>query len=73
MAKKDKSLPQPVVPAPLLSTQGKKWVLIGMGIVTVGFVVLSFTDPQGQNWASRISPFLIVGGYAVIGIGLARG
>jgi hypothetical protein len=25
---------------------------------------------MGQNWASLVSPFLLVAGYAVIGIGI---
>lgn len=28
------------------------------------------TDPMGQNWASNLSPFLILGGYALIGLGI---
>ncbi len=77
MSKKDKKIPQKsnqgeasLPQTPIISRRG--WKLIGAGvfIVTVGFVVLSFTDPRGQNWASTLSPFLLVGGYSLIGIGI---
>ncbi|OGR82497.1 MAG: hypothetical protein A3J70_15245 [Elusimicrobia bacterium RIFCSPHIGHO2_02_FULL_61_10] len=48
------------------------WKVIGGGVLTViaGFYVLSLTDPAGRNWASTLSPFLLLGGYAAIGIGI---
>lgn len=42
----------------------------GIGTLGIGYFVLSLTDPMGQNWASNVSPFLILGGYAIIGIGI---
>lgn len=39
-------------------------------MVALGFYLLSLTDPAGQNWASVVSPFVILGGYAVIGGGI---
>ena len=59
----------PQAPA-YISAKGWKVIGAGAGIVALGFIVLSFTDPAGQNWASRLSPFLILGGYAAIGVGL---
>lgn len=53
-----------------VSRRGWKVIGIGIGIAASGFVVLSFTDPAGQNWASNLCPFLILGGYAVIGVGI---
>jgi hypothetical protein len=55
---------------PLISRRG--WITIGLGsaVTALGYVVLSFTDPQGQNLASRVSPFLILGGYTTIGAGI---
>ncbi len=52
----------------------KGWKVIGAGIgtVIVGFIVLSFTDPGGQNWASSLSPFLILGGYGAIAAGIIQ-
>lgn len=48
------------------------WRIVGMGgvLVVLGYIVLSLTDPRGQNWASHISPFLLLGGYATIGFGI---
>jgi dipeptide/tripeptide permease len=70
VAKKPKNL-RPAAPAsPLLSRRGK--IVIGIGVLTValGFWLLTFTDPAGQNWASNLCPFVILGGYALIGIGI---
>jgi dipeptide/tripeptide permease len=44
--------------------------MLGIGVTSIGFFVLSFTDPKGQNAASQVSPFLIVLGYALIGYGI---
>ena len=70
MARKQKE----VKPAPssesALSRRGWKTVAAGVGLLVVGYTVLCFTDPRGQNWASVVSPFLILGGYAVIGTGI---
>lgn len=64
-----------VISAPSIKMEGiskRGWKVIGtgIGIVAIGFFVLSFTDPAGQNWASNLSPFLLLGGYATIGIGI---
>jgi uncharacterized membrane protein len=53
-----------------ISRRGKKLILVGIGVVALGFWVLSYTDPAGQNWASTLSPFLIVAGYVLIGVGI---
>ncbi|MFH1378977.1 MAG: hypothetical protein ABII23_01745 [bacterium] len=53
-----------------ISKRGKKIIAGGIGILMLGFYILSKTDPAGQNWASILSPFLILGGYAVIAIGI---
>lgn len=75
MAKKDRKseLLKPAAPPPFyaaISKRGWKTIGVGVGIVVLGFVLLSFTDPQGQNFASHLSPFAILGGYAVIGFGI---
>ena len=76
MAKKKDKLAQskkPVLSSVNLegvSRRGWKVIGIGIGIVAIGFYVLSLTDPAGQNWASNLCPFLILGGYAVIGFGI---
>jgi hypothetical protein len=60
------SLPEP----PPLSKKGWKIFLGGIIFVITGFFVLSLTDSRGQNWASTASPFILVGGYALIAVGL---
>lgn len=66
--------------APPLEAVGEKteeisargWILIAVGafLVAAGFVLLSFTDPMGRNWASSLCPFLILGGYGVVALGI---
>ncbi|HRY29117.1 MAG TPA: hypothetical protein P5079_03675 [Elusimicrobiota bacterium] len=76
MTKKMKTPPPAVHPRPvslsepILSKRGK--IVIAAGIVTaaVGFFLVTFTDPAGQNWASNLCPFVILGGYALIGVGI---
>jgi hypothetical protein len=48
------------------------WRIIGIGVLVaiLGYVVLSFTDPMGENFASHLSPLLIIGGYGIIGYGI---
>ena len=53
-----------------ISGRGKKVIAAGILCLVIGFIVLSMTDPAGRNAASVISPFLIVGGYIIIGIGI---
>jgi hypothetical protein len=72
MAKKN-APPKPLRPAPaapLLSRRGKVVIGAGILVVAIGFYVLSLTDPAGRNWASHLCPFLILGGYALIGVGI---
>ena len=42
----------------------------GIAAAFAGFVVLSYADSLGRNWAASVSPFLILGGYAVVGLGI---
>ncbi|UPT72957.1 MAG: hypothetical protein M0D55_13710 [Elusimicrobiota bacterium] len=35
-----------------------------------GFVLLSFADARGANAPALVSPFLLIAGYAAIGVGL---
>ncbi|MFA5139747.1 MAG: hypothetical protein WC728_10990 [Elusimicrobiota bacterium] len=52
------------------SSRGKKTIGVGIGLLVLGFIVLKFTDPAGGNWASTLSPFLILGAYGVIALGI---
>ena len=53
-----------------ISKRGLRVIFAGVIIVAAGFFILTKTDPMGQNWASKLSPFLILGGYAIIGAGI---
>src|SRR5258708_39930341 len=55
---------------PWVSKRGKKIIALGVGLVVLGFWILTYTDPAGQNWASTVSPALLVLGYAIIGLGI---
>ena len=63
-------VPAPPPPSEALSPRGKALVAVGGGLVLLGFAVLSRADSLGRNWAASLSPFLILGGYAAIGVGL---
>ncbi|MFN0118289.1 MAG: hypothetical protein ACKVQC_08395 [Elusimicrobiota bacterium] len=53
-----------------ISKRGWKVIGIGLCIVFLGFFLILFTDPAGQNWASNLCPFLLIGGYVTIGFGI---
>jgi len=53
-----------------ISRCGRKIIFSGIGVLIAGFFVLTKTDPSGQNLASILSPFLILGGYLIIGMGI---
>ena len=74
MAKPKKTFKEKVPASPppsaALNPLGKKLVWAGGSFVALGFAVLSRADSMGRNWAASLSPFLILGGYAAIGVGL---
>ncbi len=55
-----------------ISPAGWKVIAAGAGTAAAGFFILTFTDPAGQNWASNLSPFLILGGYGIIAAGILK-
>lgn len=63
-------LPAPPPPTAPMSPRGKAFVGAGGALVVAGFVVLTFADPLGRNWASVVSPFLLLSGYGLIAFGL---
>ena len=67
-AKKDR--PAPPLPTEALSSRGKLLAGAGGALVVAGFVLLSFADAPGRNLPALVSPFLLIGGYAAIGVGL---
>lgn len=48
----------------------KKWVGGGVLVSSFGFLLLLLTDPMGRNWASHLSPVLILAGYGWIAAAL---
>lgn len=49
---------------------GVRLMICGVATLAAGFLVLSKADPMGRNWAGSLSPFLILGGYALVGLGV---
>lgn len=74
MARNKKTIKQdvqaPPPPSEALSSRGKALVAAGGAAVLLGFLVLGQADPMGSNLAASVSPFLLLGGYAAIGVGL---
>ena len=60
----------PPLPMEGLSPLGKRLIGAGGALVVAGFVLLSFADAAARNLPSLVSPFLLIGGYAAIGVGL---
>jgi hypothetical protein len=56
--------------APSISKRGWKIIFAGIGVLVVGFFILSLADSSGQNWASTVSPLTIITGYVLIGCGI---
>jgi hypothetical protein len=65
-----KEIVTPVVNTPIFSKTGRKIFAGGIVATIIGYIVLSFTDSAGQNLPSTLSPFLILSGYALIGISI---
>lgn len=65
-----KAVPAAPLPYEPLPYRGKVLAGVGGALVIAGFVLLSFADPMGRNLPATLSPFLLIGGYAVIGVGL---
>lgn len=62
--------PQAGVPDEAITPLGKKVIGMGVAVIVLGFIVLSRADPMGNNWAAHLSPFLILGGYILVGFGI---
>jgi|GEM_PF-6225572 len=53
-----------------ISKRGIRVILIGLGLVVLGYIILTQVNPDGSNWAGVLSPFLLLLGYATIGVGI---
>ncbi|MEK7389090.1 MAG: hypothetical protein AAB036_05285 [Elusimicrobiota bacterium] len=65
-----KDQPAPPSTAEPLSLRGKKIAAAGGVLVLCGFISLSLADSRGENLPARLAAFLLIAGYATIGIGL---
>ncbi len=74
MAKKTKKASAPAAPPPSARTtpQGRVLAAAGGVLVLLGFLALSRADAMGRGLYARVCPFLILGGYVLIGLGLWR-
>jgi hypothetical protein len=53
-----------------ISKNGKIIISLSMIGLIVGFFLLKFTDPEGSNWASILSPIFIITSYIFIAVGI---
>jgi hypothetical protein len=60
-----------------LSSQTQKLALrktvtltVGTASIVIGLFLLTLTNPEGNNWASILSPLMIIGGYVIVIVGL---
>lgn len=53
-----------------ITKRGFKVIVVGILSLIFGFVLLSFSNSEGNNFASIISPFVIIFSYVLIGIGI---
>lgn len=66
--KRPAQAPPPVESSkPLMGPLSKKLMLGGLVVLVVGYVILSMADSRAENWAGLLSPFVILGGYGLIG------
>ncbi|NNN06710.1 MAG: hypothetical protein HKL90_12485 [Elusimicrobia bacterium] len=74
MAKKTKKAFVPAAPPPSarMTPEGRVLTVAGGVLVLFGFLALSRADASGRGLAARVCPFLILGGYALVGLGLWR-
>ena len=72
MAKKSKlqKTTKESLPEESIAALGWRLIALGASCAVLGFIVLTRVDRMGRNWAADVSPLLILGGYALIGLGL---
>jgi len=64
----------PPLPQPADRFGRANWLLLGAGAVLLllGFLALAFADERAANLPGRLAPFIILGGYVVIFLGLVK-
>ncbi len=68
--KKNKELDKQQFYQPQISKVGKRIIIYSLITLVIGFFLLKFTDPEGKNLASTLSPILIILSYIFIALGL---
>lgn len=53
-----------------ISKTGKKIIFVSVLTLIIGFFLLKFTNPEGNNWASIVSPVVIILSYVFIAVGI---
>ncbi|MFH1958294.1 MAG: hypothetical protein ABIJ15_07465 [bacterium] len=53
--------------------KNKFFIAGGVLVLIISFLVLSKTDPRGENFASHIVPFLFISSWGLIIYGILRG
>ncbi len=53
-----------------ISKTGWKIIICSVISLAIGFFLLTFTNPEGNNWASVVSPIIIILSYVFIGVGI---
>ncbi|PKL91925.1 MAG: hypothetical protein CVV21_04020 [Candidatus Goldiibacteriota bacterium HGW-Goldbacteria-1] len=46
---------------------------VALVVLVLGYYVLSLVNPDASNWAGAAAPFLIIGGYVAIAVGILIG
>lgn len=55
---------------PKIGKTGQRIIIGSLITLVIGFLLLKFTNPEGNNFASVLSPILIVFSYIFIALGL---
>lgn len=53
-----------------ISKKGFKIIIFSIFSLAIGFLLLRFTNSEGDNWASIVSPIIIISSYIFIAIGI---
>ncbi len=54
----------------VISKKGFKIIICSIFSLAIGFILLKFTNSEADNWASVMSPILIISSYIFIAIGI---
>jgi hypothetical protein len=46
---------------------------IALGVLALGYIILSKVNSDASNWQGAVSPILIIGGYILVAVGIMVG